>query len=67
MLINFKPSFSIFILCLFGVFNLFAQEEYYKYYISDVPADFFSNDNLKNRINKIKSKKNIRVRVISSN
>ena len=50
MLINFKSSFSIFILCLFGVFNLCAQEKYYKYYLSDVPSDFFSNNNLKNRI-----------------
>ena len=50
MLINFKPSFSIFILCLFVVFNLCAQEAYDKYYISDVSADFLSDDNLKNRI-----------------
>ena len=50
MLIKFKPSFSIFILCLFGVFNLCAQEAYDKYYISDVSADFLLDDNLKNRI-----------------
>lgn len=51
MLIKFKPSFSIFILCLFGVFNLCAQEVYDKYYISDVSADFLLDDKLKNRIN----------------
>ena len=51
MLIKFKPSFSIFIVCFFGVFNLCAQEAYYKYYISDVSADFLLDDNLKNRIN----------------
>ena len=51
MLIKFKPSFSIFILCLFGVFNLCAQEAYDKYYISDVSAEFLLDDNLKNRIN----------------
>ena len=50
MLIKFKPSFSIFILCFFGVFNLCAQEAYYKYYISDVSADFLLDDNLNNRI-----------------
>lgn len=50
MLIKFKPSFSIFILCLFGVFNLCAQEAYHKYYISSVSANFLSDDNLKNRI-----------------
>ena len=50
MLINFKPSFSIFILCLFGVFNLCAQEAYDKYYMSDVSDDFLLDDNLKNRI-----------------
>ena len=51
MLIKFKPSFSIFILCLIGVFNLRAQEAYEKYYISDVSADFLLDDNLNNRIN----------------
>ena len=50
MLINYKPSFSIFILCLFGVFNLSAQEAYYNYYTSDNSADFLLDDNLKNRI-----------------
>ena len=50
MLIKFKPSFSIFILCFFGVFNLCAQEAYYKYYISDYSADFLLDDNLNNRI-----------------
>tara|TARA_Y100000589_G_scaffold63902_1_gene55374 strand:- start:2302 stop:2988 length:687 start_codon:yes stop_codon:yes gene_type:complete len=50
MLINFKPSFSIFILCLFGVFNLWAQEAYDNYYTSDDSADFLSDENLKNRI-----------------
>ena len=51
MLIKFKPSFSIFILSLIGVFDLCAQEAYDKYYISDVSADFLLDDNLKNRIN----------------
>ena len=50
MLIKFKPSFSIFILCLFGVFNLCAQEAYDKYYNSVITADFLSDENLKNRI-----------------
>ena len=50
MIIKFKPSFSIFILCLFGVFNLCAQEAYDKYYNSVITADFLSDDNLKNRI-----------------
>ena len=50
MLIKFKPSFSIFILCLFGVFNLCAQEAYDKYYNSVISADFLSDNNLKNRI-----------------
>lgn len=50
MLIKFKPSFSIFIVCFFGVFNLCAQEAYYKYYISDVSADFLLDDNLNKRI-----------------
>ena len=50
MLIKFKPSFSIFILCLFGVFNLCAQESYDKYYNSIISADFLSDNNLKNRI-----------------
>ena len=50
MLFNFKPSFSTFILCLFGVFNLCAQEAYDKYYTRDDSADFLSDDNLKNRI-----------------
>ena len=50
MLIKFKPSFSIFILCLFGVFNLCAQEVYDKYYNSVITADFLSDENLKNRI-----------------
>ena len=50
MIIIFKPSFSIFILCLFGVCNLCAQEVYDKYYTSVISADFLSDDNLKNRI-----------------
>ena len=50
MLINFKPSFSIFILCLFGVFNLYPQDVYDKYYASNLPADFLSDVNLNNRI-----------------
>ena len=50
MLIKFKPSFSIFILCLFGVFNICAQEAYDKYYNSVISADFLSDNNLKNRI-----------------
>ena len=50
MLIKFKPSFSIFILCLNGMFNLCAQETYDKYYISDIPADFLLDDNLNNTI-----------------
>ena len=50
MLIKFKPSFSIFIVCLFGVFNLCAQDSYNKYYISDASADFLLDENLKNRI-----------------
>lgn len=50
MLIKFKPSFSIFILCLFRVFNLCAQEVYDKYYNSVITADFLSDENLKNRI-----------------
>ena len=50
MLIKFKPSFSIFIICLFRVFNLCAQETYDKYYVSDVSADFLLDTNLKNRI-----------------
>ena len=50
MLINFKPSFSIFILCLFGVLNICAQEAYDNYYTSDVSSDFLSDENLKNRI-----------------
>ena len=50
MLIKFKPSFSIFILCLFGVFNLCAQVAYDKYYKSVISADFLSDNNLKNRI-----------------
>jgi len=50
MLTKFKPSFSIFILCLFGVFNLCAQETYDKYYNSVISADFLSDENLKNRV-----------------
>jgi len=50
MLIKFKPSFSIFILCLFVVINLCAQEAYYKYYNSVITVDFLSDENLKNRI-----------------
>mgnify|MGYP001264315422 CR=1 FL=1 len=50
MLIKFKPSFSTFILYLFGVFNLCAQEAYDKYYKSVITTDFLSDDNLKNRI-----------------
>ena len=50
MHINFKPSFSIFIFFLFGVFNLFAQETYDKYYNIDIAVDFLSNENLNNRI-----------------
>ena len=50
MIIKFKPSFSIFILCLLGAFNLCAQEVYDKYYTSIVSGDFLSDDNLKNRI-----------------
>ena len=50
MIIKFKPSFSIFILCLFGVINLGAQEVYDKYYTSVISADFLSDENLKKRI-----------------
>ena len=50
MLTKFKPSFSIFILCLFRIFNLCAQETYDKYYNSVITADFLSDENLKNRI-----------------
>ena len=53
MLINFKTSFSIFILYLFGVLNLCAQDSYHKYYTSNISADFLSDENLKNRIDLI--------------
>lgn len=50
MIIKFKPSFSIFLLCLFGVINLCAQEGYDKYYTSVISTDFLSDDNLNKRI-----------------
>ena len=50
MIIKFKPSLSIFILYLFGVSHICAQEQYDKYYTNDISTEFLSDMHLEKQV-----------------